>query len=172
MNLFLIRHGETDENKNDIIQGWLDTKLNTTGLAQARHAADMFDEPIEVIISSDLTRCAQTAKPFREKFPSVPYLEDARLRERCFGDAQGTHKDQHDWESFWSIRDSVSINNAETLDEFDARVQNFLDDIKTMPYKAVLVVAHGGTINRLLALTDDTYQYQPVQNSKTIKISL
>lgn len=172
MNLFLIRHGETNENHDGIIQGWLDTEINATGKQQAKRAAELFNEPINAIISSDLKRCTETALPFRQKYPSVPYSEDSRLRERGFGEAQGTHTSLQDWEVFWSVRDSVSIKGAETLDDFDARVQAFLDDIKQQSYESVLIVTHGGTVNRILSIVSGSDGYRPVANSSVTKVTL
>jgi probable phosphoglycerate mutase len=172
MRLFLVRHGETNENREGIVQGWLDTELNDTGKQQAEQAALAFNEPIEAVISSDLRRCTQTAEPFRRKYPSVPYSEDARLRERCFGEAQGLHTSMHDWEVFWSVRDSVSIAGAETLDDFDARVRAFINEVRQQPYKSVLIVAHGGTVNRFLSIVEGNEGYQPVANSSVTRVEL
>lgn len=172
MILYLVRHGETNENLNGIIQGWLDTKINATGKRQAKQAAESFNEPIDAIISSNLKRCTETALPFRSKYPSVPYSEDSRLRERCFGEAQGTHTGLHDWEVFWSVRDTVSIPEAETLDAFDARVQGFLDDIKQKPFTSALVITHGGTVNRILSIVHNDDGYHPVANSSITKVVL
>ena len=172
MDLYVVRHGQTDENAHGIIQGWLDTELNDVGKSQAEEAARNFGHSIDAIISSDLKRCHQTAEYFREKYPDVPYSEDARLRERGFGDAEGTHRDGHDWEVFWASNDTVSIPNAETLDAYNGRVQDFLDDTRRTLARAVLVVTHGGTINRLLDLTSEDHTYQPVKNSSVTHITL
>ena len=81
MELFLVRHGETDANADGIVQGWLDTDLNERGKSQAKEAAKEFNEDIDAIYSSDLRRAAQTANEFRKKYPNIPYFEDRRLRE-------------------------------------------------------------------------------------------
>ena len=153
MDLFLVRHGETSANKAGIVQGWLDTSLNEEGAKEAKQAAALFDEDIDVIYSSDLQRARQTAAEFRHKYPAVPYFEDRRLRERDFGDATGTHRDRVDWAVFWAASDTVSIPNAETLAAFNERVLSFVKDIKAAGFARALIVTHGGTINRLRALT-------------------
>ena len=150
MELFLVRHGETDANAKHIIQGWLDMDLNVNGINQAQKTADSFTENVDVIYSSDLKRAAQTASAFRHKFPDIPYFEDKRLRERNFGDAVGYPRDKYDWDEFWSSPDNqVTIPNAETLNSFNERVKEFINDLKSSNYRRVLIVAHGGTINRL-----------------------
>ncbi len=172
MELFLVRHGETDANANGIVQGWLNTELNDKGKAQAREAAKQFDENIDVIYTSDLNRAIQTAHEFRIKYPDIPYFEDERLRERNFGDATGDHRDKHDWEVFWASNDTVSIPNAETLDEYNSRVQSFIDSLKTSGFLKALIVTHGGTINRLQDLTSIDYQHVSHRNGSVTKITI
>lgn len=174
VKLFLVRHGETQENIDGTVQGWLDSVLNDNGYRQAREASQKFDESISAIYSSDLKRCTQTAKPFRTKFPDIPFMEDSRLRERNFGDAQGTNKGLHDWEVFWSSSDKVSIPNAETLDEYSRRVRDFIEEIKSK-FKAnekILIITHGGTVNRVLDITKINEQYYPVKNCEALEIEL
>ncbi|MFZ3009526.1 MAG: histidine phosphatase family protein [Candidatus Microsaccharimonas sp.] len=172
MELFLIRHGETDANVNGIVQGWLDTDLNEHGKSQAHEAALNFGEEIDAIYSSDLKRATQTADEFRKKYPNVPYIEDGRLRERNFGDATGDHRDKHDWEVFWASRDTVSIPNAETLDEYNARVQSFIDTLRETHFSKVLIVTHGGTINRLQDLTSTNHQHIAHRNASLSRITI
>lgn len=170
MDLFLVRHGETGANKAGIVQGWLETDLNENGQAQARDAAKQFNEAIDVIYASDLLRARQTASVFREKYSLVPYFEDERIRERCFGDAQGNHRDEHDWEVFWVLSDEVSIPNAETLNEFSQRVQAFIDMLKESGYSKALIVTHGGTINRFQDLTSSNHQHVAHGNTSVTHI--
>ena len=62
--LLLIRHAETDFNRQLRFQGHLDAPLNANGLAQAARLAErLADEPIDLIVASDLQRALQTAEP-------------------------------------------------------------------------------------------------------------
>lgn len=171
MDLFLIRHGETDANLNGIVQGWFDTELNDNGHVQALEAATSFNEKIEAIYSSDLKRSSQTAKKFRDKYPHIHYSEDSRLRERNFGDANGGNRDDYDWDLFWSLTDTVSVPNAETLNEFSQRIQSFLDTLKETGHSSVLIITHGGTINRIRHLVNGD-AYKQHTNGSVTKIRL
>jgi broad specificity phosphatase PhoE len=111
MKLILIRHGEAQESVDGIVQSWFNSELNDNGVHQAKVAADNFHDSADAIYSSDLKRCLQTAKFFKDKYPDIPFHKDKRLRERNFGDAQEAHKDLHDWEVFWTSNDKVSIPN-------------------------------------------------------------
>lgn len=172
MKLYIARHGETDANAQGIVQGWLDTELNTKGLMQAAEAAMNFSHKIDAIYSSDLRRASRTAQEFRNYYRDVPYFEDARLRERNFGDAAGTHRDQHDWEQFWATEDSSTIANAEIVNDFTARVLEFLDELKAKQYDAVLIVAHGGVLNRFQAILDPTHTHHPHPNASILEIDI
>jgi hypothetical protein len=58
--VYLVRHGETTENRKRIIQGQLDTDLNELGLEQARLAAlALKDVPIDIAYTSSLKRAAK-----------------------------------------------------------------------------------------------------------------
>lgn len=172
MRLFIIRHGETNENAQGIVQGWTDTALNEKGLAQAAEAADNFNQDIEAIFSSDLQRATQTAEEFRKHYPTLPYFEDLRIRERDFGDAAGTHRDNHDWEHFWSAKDTTKIPNAETLNEFNDRIRDFLEYLKTKDYSKVLIVAHGGVLNQVHKILNPDYIRQSHQNASIIEVDI
>jgi len=63
MELILIRHGETDWNKESIFRGHEDVRLNATGIAQADAAAETLkDKVFEAVYSSPLKRAMVTAK--------------------------------------------------------------------------------------------------------------
>ena len=65
--MYLVRHGETQENRRGIMQGHLDTELNAAGLGQAQLTADALDKvAFTAAHSSDLARAVKVrvAGPF------------------------------------------------------------------------------------------------------------
>ena len=172
MKLYILRHGETDANVQGIVQGWSDTRLNEKGLAQAITSAGSFDQPIDAIYSSDLKRASETADKFRVHYAHVPYFQDERIRERNFGDATGTHRDEHNWEQFWSVDDHVTIPNAETLNDFTKRVADFLDELKTKPFQSVLIVTHGGVMNIVQTIIDPDHKHFPHANTSILEVDI
>lgn len=55
--VYIVRHGQTEENRLRIIQGQLDTALNAAGLAQAKQVADALQHvSFDTAFSSDLSR--------------------------------------------------------------------------------------------------------------------
>ncbi len=172
MKLYIVRHGQTDANAQGITQGWLDTDLNETGRAQAAKAARNFNQKIDAIYSSDLKRATQTAQEFRNLHPDLPYFEDARLRERGFGDATGTPQSSFDWDAFWSVNDRSTIPNAEILNDFTTRVKEFLDDLKSTPYSSVLMVTHSGVLNRVQTIVDPQHQHHTHTNASILEVTI
>lgn len=61
--IYLVRHGETDYNKNGLLQGIIDIPLNDTGIEQAKKAGEFLkDKKIQAFYSSYLTRAKNTAE--------------------------------------------------------------------------------------------------------------
>lgn len=88
--IFIVRHGETNENVEGIIQGQLDTLLNEVGYQQAsKTGAALRNESITRVISSPLKRTLDTAQEIATHHPGLVVEKDVRLMERCFGVLQG-----------------------------------------------------------------------------------
>jgi broad specificity phosphatase PhoE len=159
--LRLVRHGETDWNAEGRIQGHLDVPLNARGIEQARRvAAELAGSGAELVLSSDLSRAAQTAAIVAERL-GVPLGLDAALRERNLGALQGkTAADlggADGGQAFVSrmVNDpSARPEGGESLEEFRARVGRRVTELVARPPAADLVlVSHGGAIRAaLLAL--------------------
>src|SRR5260370_10853905 len=62
MEIYVVRHGETDWNRAGGVQGTIDAPLNWIGVAQARHLADRFSRrPVSSVVTSPLARARSTA---------------------------------------------------------------------------------------------------------------
>ena len=95
--LVLLRHGQTEYNAGNRMQGQLDTDLTDLGREQAAAAAEVLAkrQPL-AIVSSDLRRAFDTAAALAER-SGVPMSVDTRLRETHLGDWQGlTHLEVDD----------------------------------------------------------------------------
>lgn len=94
-HLYLIRHGETDWNRAEKLQGHSDIDLNDVGQEQARRLRPFAEKlHIDHLAASDLKRAVSTA---RLAFPTVTeIITDPRLREVHLGQAEGANR--HDLE--------------------------------------------------------------------------
>jgi broad specificity phosphatase PhoE len=154
--LLLVRHGETDWNRDGRWQGHSDTHLNDAGREQARQvAADLGH--VDAIYASDLTRARETAEIIAADL-GLDVRTDARLRERSFGAWEGLSMPEIE-EQFgdalarWRLGDGPGADDAEPFEAFAERVREFVEEILARhPDEAVLVVSHGGSIRVIHAL--------------------
>ncbi|HEV7618750.1 MAG TPA: histidine phosphatase family protein [Burkholderiaceae bacterium] len=155
--ILLIRHGETDWNVEKRLQGHVDIALNAEGKRQATALGRvLLDEPLDVIIASDLQRAVQTAQAIAASRGMAVHIEPA-LRERCYGALEGLrysdiNERYPDAYAAWCARDidaryPMGRNNAETLREFSQRAIGVIKRLATVhDNKKIAVVTHGGVL--------------------------
>lgn len=145
----MIRHGETNWNKEKRIQGKTDIPLNETGKLQAGvccAAAEQF-EPT-VLITSPLARARVTAEIINQDL-QLPLYEMKAFVERAYGDAEGmTIKDRN---RYFPNRDHIP--NVESFEQLQERGMKGLEEVcESFPGERVLIVSHGALINSLLSV--------------------
>ena len=73
IHLYLLRHGETEENVKHILQGHLPGTLTELGRSQAREAARKVAAlDVDIVLCSDLKRCVDTYDIIKEEIPTLP----------------------------------------------------------------------------------------------------
>lgn len=150
MKLIFVRHGQTDANLNNLINGLNDGVLNETGIEQAKVAASEINNyDYDFVISSPLTRAKQTAEIINTKNKQIIY--DTRIVERDSGDY--TLKPVPENESdYWNVNKVKNYENGESVIKLIERVYNFIEDTKdTYPDKKIVVVTHGGVFKCAMA---------------------
>lgn len=134
--LYLVRHGETVDNANNIMQGQTQGQLNETGIRQAEELSrQLAAEKFDVIMASDLKRAVDTAQIIAR--PHGLAVETTfLLRERDWGAFTGRF-----------IPDLKNVewpDDVEPLDQLLARASHFLDFVRSKyTGKKVLAVGHG-----------------------------
>ena len=89
--LILVRHGETVDNVNHIMQGQTQGQLTAQGLLQAHRLAESLrSEPIDVFVSSDLKRSVDTCRVVAEGH-GKDVVTTPLLRERDWGSFTGRY---------------------------------------------------------------------------------
>lgn len=168
MKICIIRHGQTNWNVKGIIQGQQDIELNETGIKQAQEKIKEFNKyNFDLIISSTLKRARKTAEILnREK--NIEIIYDDRLRERYFGDYEGTPANFNE-DPIYNLKTNIKENNIETAQEIYNRVSGLLDEIKEKyKDKKVLLVTHGGTTRAIEAyfngLNNDIMPPETIKN--------
>lgn len=145
MELYVVRHGQTDYNVKHLFQGHADIPLNQVGIKQAEETAMKFkDIKINRILVSPLQRAIQTAS-FIEKVTKIEAIIEKRLIERSFGEMEGKHS-RPDWNIQMMLDYSKNYNyeNIEPIQEFFTRIYNFLDDIiQKYKHESIVLITHG-----------------------------
>lgn len=149
MRLYLMRHASVDERYAGCYNGHIDIGLSENGRKEAA-AEKLKDAAFDGVYCSDLVRCRQTLEPFG--FHGVVF--DERLREKSWGRAEGMRYDEIcekfgiTYESFGQFVDAVG---GESVADFEARVDEFFDELRDKEHANALIVTHGGVIKTLLA---------------------
>jgi broad specificity phosphatase PhoE len=124
VRLYIIRHGETDHNRNRVMQGHGANPLNDRGIAQIARLADRLSrERVDRIIASDLLRTVMTGAIIAAR-TAAPLTYDALLRERNPGDLTGLPYDQA--MAFFDDP-GFAPPNGETQLVFESRVRTAFD---------------------------------------------
>lgn len=118
MNLYLVRHGETDYNVNHIIQGIIDKELNENGIQQAKNLKNKIDKiSIDLIISSPLNRAKDTASIIIFG-RNIKTIYDERIIERNAGKLEGKPDKYYDSGKAWNYKLNSDLGcNIETVND-------------------------------------------------------
>lgn len=148
MNLFVLRHGETNENITGMLQGDMDTVLNEKGIEQALSVRNkVLENNIDLVISSPRKRAIKTAELAA---PNIPLIIDDRLRSRSHGEFEGKSRDEINIRDYWNIKKNIQYLKAESVKDLFDRVESLLKEIKgKYNGKNVLLVTHSGIVRIL-----------------------
>lgn len=157
VEIFLIRHGETEWNAQGRLQGWLDSHLTLTGREHAEKLRDFLaHETFQAVYSSPSHRAFQTANILTNKKMNI--IEDERLQEIRLGNWQGRLiKEilQNDSERYLHYTESPELYEpdpeSERFEQVSKRMEEFLHNCtQKHAGERILVVTHGVAIRALL----------------------
>jgi broad specificity phosphatase PhoE len=162
--LYLVRHGETDPNKNHIIQGsGIDAPLNETGQRQAKDFYFAYRHiSFDKVYTSHLIRTHQSVRWFTEK--GIPHDSLTDLREISWGEKDGTRIDPaeqriyqamlKDWQAGLLDR---SFSGGESPYQVVARMKTAMQTImEREEEKTILMCIHGRAMRILLSMLMQT----------------
>jgi isoleucyl-tRNA synthetase len=149
--LFLIRHGEAENNINKIICAYPEKKpnpLTKKGVEQIKKVANFLEEEkIDIIFSSPLQRTMETSRIISQKI-GVKIIIDERLREVDLGELEGKT-----WDEYIEIYpnalnpDKTDKRGVEGLDNMKDRANSFIAEINNQYRgKNILIVSHGNIL--------------------------
>ena len=142
--IYLIRHGQTEQNKAKVLQGRSDQPLNEAGVRQAERARDLFRAKgirFDRVYSSPLQRAIRTAQIIA---PEAEIHTDDRLLEMDYGPYEGAsllHPKPELLRFFLDLKHNPAPAGMESLDSVTARLGDFLRELHGTPGN-ILIATH------------------------------
>lgn len=161
MMLYIVRHGETDWNRQKKVQGHTDIPLNEYGRHLAEETAEgMKDIPIDIGYTSPLKRARETAEIILKE-RNIPLLDEPRIQEIGFGIYEGIHTGTQEKEPgsdefnlfFTDTASYIPPEGAESVEELYERTGQFLEELcgrRELEDKNILISTHGAAMTALL----------------------
>ena len=173
MELYLIRHGQSEANASGLHAGWAPVKLTSRGREQAqRPGALIKDIHFDTVIVSDLLRTRQTAEL---ALPGYEYRYDMRVREYGVGNLAGKRVEDccrkmgPEYHRALATRDFTAYG-GENPEMVSARIADFMEEMERQEgvlngTGKIAVVCHEGAIRHMLSYV---FQCQVLQETVCI----
>lgn len=146
----LLRHGLTEANERKEYLGWIDSPLSKQGLTEISKLEGCFSD-YEIIITSDLQRCVDTAKLL---FPTAQLQTNPAFREMNWGHWEGKTyeklKDETSYQKWLYHPMEAPVPDGESYPIFSERVESGWKQLLSKEVEKIAIVTHGGVIRELL----------------------
>jgi probable phosphoglycerate mutase len=180
MNLIIIRHGQTIENVQGLIQGHTRGTLTDLGKQQSKETALLLkDESLDAIYSSDLERCKDTTKYLIKYHQEIPTHYTSALREINVGKfdklpvkVPGFIEKTGAWIiSYFHLK----VPGVESLKNLRLRITSFLNEVyRQYPNGNVLIVTHGVTMRTIESILHEAknIDISPIPNCEVWRMTM
>ncbi len=157
--IYLVRHGQTDFNRQGIVQGrGVNSALNETGIEQSQRFYKAYkNTKFDHVYVSSLLRTRQTAQPFIDS--GHPWTAHPELDEIDWGHSEGKRaspemrKDYKRIIQGWSQGQlQVALPGGESPLDVKMRMEQFVEHWKTQSHQRSLVVSHGRAMRVLICV--------------------
>lgn len=154
MKLCLIRHGQTNWNLENRMQGIEDIPLNNTGRQQAAECARVLGhESWEAIYTSPLQRATETARIISDQTNHTPVILEPLLIERDFGAIAGCS-----YEKIHSLFPEYPRKTPPGIESYESLCNRMIQAVYICARKSkenILLISHGASMNALLYVLSD-----------------
>lgn len=164
MNIYLLRHGETDWNKEGRIQGHTDIPLNRNGrmqIAQTAKGLAGICPNIDLMICSPLVRARESAEIAAKslRYPIDQIIVEPMLIERCFGEAEGLTVEERArrYPNYQYSDTGYRFPGIEEYDDLMKRARTALERIMEISRNRenILAVSHGAFLAAVITVVTD-----------------
>jgi broad specificity phosphatase PhoE len=153
--IYLIRHGETNANREGVFRGRYDIPLSGNGLEQARALAGYFEEiQVDRVFCSPLQRAAMTAEI---AFNGIDVELDELINNLDVGEWTGIlkadlqKKDPESWNKWIAEPEDLRFPGGESLNDVSERTKFFLKKLQGEKFETAAVVSHRSVLKCLIA---------------------
>jgi 2,3-bisphosphoglycerate-dependent phosphoglycerate mutase len=173
--LILLRHGESQWNLENRFTGWIDIPLTEKGKKDAYQSGELLrgitiDRAYTSVLCRAIDTLTESLKGAKQE--NVPYVKDAALNERMYGDLQGLNKAEtvekfgaeqvHIWRRSYDIQppggESLKDTAARTMPYFEKEILP-----RVIAGENVLISAHGNSLRAIVMDLDKLSQEQVLQ---------
>lgn len=155
MKLYLVRHGESVNNLEGRLTGWMDIDLTPKGVQQAKEVGEFLQKiPFDKVISSDLKRAKDTCEA---ALPGREYTTEPLIREINVGEIMGMTRAQRlekygkdHFENFLQL--GYDRLGGESRETFLNRAREFLGKMEQVDAERVVAFCHGGFVQAVLQI--------------------
>jgi phosphoserine phosphatase len=152
--VYLVRHGETEWNKEGKFQGCTDIHLSENGEHQAKYLKEVLKDQFDLIYTSPLKRAVHTAEIICEDYKNQKPIILSDIREINFGEWEGLtiHQIREQYPNeykVWRYDDEFAnlVGGDLSIKNASMRARNaILNLVREYPGKRIVIVAHGGII--------------------------
>jgi len=153
MEIIFVRHAETKNNVNGIVQGPEHGDINEKGEKEIKKVSELLkDEKVDVFFSSDIPRCKITSEGIN-KFYNLTIQYTELIREKYNGDWTGKSYKDVGWDQLEGTFETRKVNNGESLIEVRSRAREFVKQLMEKygdTDRKILVVSHGAFLKILI----------------------
>jgi broad specificity phosphatase PhoE len=158
MNVWLIRHGESEANAGGRTSKPADIELTDKGREQAELMAEQFDKPPELVVTSSFARALRTAEPLIRKYPAArveqwpvhefTYLSPGRCLKTTIDERMPMVKE------YWKKCDPFYLDGAgaETFEGFMGRARQAIERLKNTRARFAALISHQQFLTAVLWL--------------------
>ena len=155
MRMFVVRHGESENNISALWSGWSDVNLTQKGYEDAQKVGEMLKNiKFDRVYSSDLKRAVETAKT---ALPGCDCHQSRLLREVNVGNIAGSPYSCISYEKrVYASKYGYGEFGGESREEFRNRLISFIKEIEKEDFENVILFSHAGVLTEMLSIVTDS----------------
>lgn len=150
MRLYIVRHGESETNKNKLWTGWLDVPLTEKGMRDAEAAGSILSGiKFDKVYSSDLSRATKTCEIAlgEAEYETTPILREVNVGKIAGRPLSVISEDERAEAALVGYK----RYDGESREELEKRVEDFLALVAESGHRTVAAFSHAGFIRTALS---------------------